>query len=103
MCIRDRVEVKLFKTYGLRYGFSKGLQWFSARAVIGLVSQVVLYPFCFGDHIARYETVLDVMALHHGIVEDALFQLFEQFLPADVAEILHICQIDLAELVQRCV
>ena len=42
------------------------------------------------------------MALHHGIVEDALFQLFEQFLPADVAEILHIFQIDLAELVQGC-
>ena len=63
---------------------------------------MVLYPFCFGDHIARYETVLDFMALHHGIVEDALFQLFEQFLPADVAEILHIFQIDLAELVQGC-
>ena len=42
------------------------------------------------------------MALHHGIVEDTVFQLFEQFLPADVAEIFHIFQIDLAEPVQGC-
>ena len=67
-----------------------------------MLFQVVLYPFGFGYYIARNEAVLDFMALHHGIVEDTLFQLFEQFLPADVAEILHIFQIDLAELVQGC-
>ena len=42
-----------------------------------MVFQVVLYPFGFGYYIARNEAVLDFMALHHGIVEDALFQLFE--------------------------
>lgn len=48
-----------------------------ACVVIGIVFQVVLYPFSFDDYIARNETVFDFIVLHHGIVEDTGIQLFE--------------------------
>lgn len=71
-----------------------------ACIIIGIFFQVVLYPFGFGHHIARYEPVLDFIVLHHGIVEDTGIQLFEQLLPVDLTEVLHIFQIDFTELVQ---
>ena len=99
------VEVEVFKGYALRFGFLQCLpRLFHLRhpLTFGIVLHPALYAFRLLYHVPRDEAVFDFVTGYERVVEDAPLEGTKQFLFRSVGYLLHIAEIDRAELVERC-